>query len=70
MKKQTGFFTNFNGPIVALVGICLFAFVAIGGWVANIVKLIGMIDGDVTAMFIGRIVGVFAAPVGAVLGYF
>lgn len=39
------------------------------GWVANIVKLIYMIGSDVTTMFIVRIVGVFAAPLGAILGY-
>lgn len=43
---------------------------AIGGWIANIVKLIGMLDGGVTAMFIARIVGALLAPLGAVLGYF
>jgi hypothetical protein len=43
--------------------------VGLFGWVANIVKLVGMIDGGVTAMFIARIVGVFAAPAGAVLGF-
>lgn len=41
----------------------------VGGWVANIVKLVSMIDGDVTAMFVARVVGIFAAPLGAILGY-
>ena len=39
------------------------------GWVINIVKLFAMFDGPVTTMFVGRIVGVFAAPLGAVLGF-
>jgi hypothetical protein len=43
--------------------------VGIGGWFANIVKLIGMFGGDITALFIARLVGVFAAPLGAVLGF-
>ena len=43
---------------------------AIGGWIANIVKLIGMVDGSVTTMFVLRVVGIFAAPFGSVLGYF
>ena len=43
---------------------------SIGGWVANVVKFIWMIDGSVTAMFIARGVGIFAAPIGVVLGYF
>lgn len=50
--------------IVAIV--VLFA----GGWIANIVKLVGMLDGELTAMFIARIVGIFAAPFGAILGFF
>lgn len=41
----------------------------IGGWIANIVKLVGMVGGEVTTMFILRAVGIFAAPLGAVLGY-
>lgn len=57
------------GALGALFGITL-VLLLIGGWISNIVKLIGMFDGPVTTMFIGRIVGVFAAPVGAVLGYF
>lgn len=40
------------------------------GWVMNIVKLVQMLDGSVTALFIARIVGVFAAPLGAILGFF
>lgn len=42
----------------------------IGGWIANVVKFIGMLGGDVSAMFIARIVGIFAAPLGVILGYF
>lgn len=40
------------------------------GWVVNIVKLIGLLDGGVTAWMIARAIGVFAAPLGAILGYF
>lgn len=42
---------------------------AIGGWIANIVKIFGGFDEPITAMFVARCVGVFAAPLGAVLGY-
>lgn len=52
------------------LSIVVFALLGIGGWVANIVKLIGILDGGLTAMFVARIVGVFAAPLGAVLGFF
>ncbi len=47
----------------------LFMLLLIGGWIANVVKLVGMVDGGITAMLVIRIVGVFAPPVGGVLGY-
>lgn len=62
MNKQYGFTTGeLLFVIIWLVGIT--------GWIMNIVKLIGMLNGDVTAMFIARIVGVFAVPLGVVLGF-
>lgn len=55
-------------------GIAVFAAIGavIYGYLANIVSLVTMIvaDSPVTAMFIGRIVGIFVAPLGIVLGYF
>jgi hypothetical protein len=44
----------------------------VGGWIANLVKTVGLfIHSDpITTMFIGRIVGVIVAPLGAILGYF
>lgn len=62
MHKQRGF-TAFELFWVAVIVLGL------GGWIANIVKLIGMIDDPLTAMFVARIVGVFATPVGAILGF-
>jgi len=50
-----------GGGIVALVGIV--------GWVANIVKLIGMPFDPITGMGIARIIGVVVAPLGSVLGF-
>lgn len=67
MKKQAGSVDfEFIGAI-ALFAVIAMAF---GGWVANIVKFIAMLDGGVTSMFIARGVGIFAAPFGAILGYF
>ena len=63
MKKQHGY------AIWELLGLLLIL-AAVGGWIANLVKFIGMLDGGVSAMFIARIVGVFAVPLGAVLGFF
>lgn len=47
-------------------------FVALGGWVANIYKLIstGMVIAEWGGMEIARVVGVLVAPLGAVLGFF
>ena len=39
------------------------------GWIMNLIKLFAMFGGDVTRMFIGRIVGVFIPIVGAIVGY-
>ena len=62
MKKQRGFTTIELGVFVLILAL-------IGGWIANVVKLVGMLGGDITAMFVARVVGVFAAPLGAVLGF-
>lgn len=39
------------------------------GWIANIVKLIGMDLEPITMLLILRVIGVIAAPLGAVLGF-
>jgi len=63
VKVSTGGFT-----IVSL----LFFFVwiaAIVGWVWNVIKIFNLIEDPITGLFILRCVGVFAAPLGAILGY-
>lgn len=49
----------------------LFAVVMLGGWVANIIKLVG--TGFTVAqwggMEVARVIGVFVPPLGAVLGF-
>lgn len=59
-----------NGGAFAFLFFLAVIAAAICGWIANLVKLIGILDGGVTAMFIARMVGVFAAPLGSVLGFF
>jgi hypothetical protein len=61
-----------SGAVGAIFLAAIFAGVIAGfyGWVANIIAFVNMLDGGVTAMFIARIVGIFFAPLGAVLGYF
>jgi hypothetical protein len=54
------------GAIVVLALIAGFIY----GWVANIVSIVQAIDNPVTGMLVLRGVGVFVAPLGAVLGYF
>ena len=39
------------------------------GWVMNIVKLFGESFDPLTGWAIGRVIGVFVAPLGAVLGW-
>jgi hypothetical protein len=52
-----------------LIGLAILI-ACIGGWIANVVKLIGMLGGDASAMFIARVAGLFLAPLGVVLGFF
>lgn len=40
------------------------------GWGWNVVKLIALLDGGITAMFVARIVGIFVVPLGVILGFF
>jgi len=61
--KHSNFARNF-----ILIYLAVFL-VAVYGWVQNIV-IIATSDFEVTGMLIVRIIGVFVAPLGAVLGYF
>ena len=63
-RNQLGSAADFYLAILAVWAIGLV------GWIANIVKIVSMLSGPVTAMFVGRVVGVFAFPLGAVLGFF
>ena len=49
---------------------CCFIFIAAGGWVANIVKMLSALSEPVTGLFLARIAGIFMAPLGAALGFF
>jgi len=62
MNKQRGF--TIIEVIFALVAVLGF-----GGWVANIVKLVGMDFAAITGMLIVRAIGIIVAPLGAVMGY-
>lgn len=62
MKKQLGF------TVVELV-VALVALLGFGGWIANIVKLVGSNFDPITGMVVARAIGIFVAPLGAVLGF-
>lgn len=40
------------------------------GWVWNIIKIFHAVNDPITGVFILRVVGIFAAPLGVILGYF
>ena len=59
-----------NLSLPLFLAFVVFILTLFGAWVANIVKLIGM---DFTSVlnveFILRIVGIFVAPLGSVMGF-
>jgi len=60
-----------NAPVLFIMAYVLIVVLGIIGYIANIVKLVGVL-GDatvVTTMFIARCVGVIIPFLGAVLGY-
>lgn len=60
--------TLVGGAVVAWFALCIAGLI---GWIMNIVKIfqIGMPLADWGAFEIGRVVGVFLAPLGAVMGF-
>ncbi|AUR89353.1 TMhelix containing protein [Vibrio phage 1.122.B._10N.286.46.F8] len=56
----------------AIIAAYVLIFTAFGGWCANIYKIIdtGFEIAQWGGMEVGRIIGVFVAPLGAVLGFF
>ena len=57
---------------LALLGFIQLSLVAAfaTGWVMNIIDIINNDFSNVTGLLIARVIGVFVAPLGAVLGYF
>lgn len=57
--------------VISFLVIASIAILGVIGWIMNLVKIIASLgDPTITPMFIARIVGAFAAPIGAVLGFF
>ena len=63
MKSKQKGFTMIQ---LMIVGIWL---AVVGGWIANIVKLIGLSFDPLTLELILRLVGIFVFPLGAVMGF-
>ena len=63
MRKQQGF----SAPELIIAVVVLAGIV---GWVMNIFDIVAAVSDPITAMFIIRCVGIFVAPLGAILGYF
>lgn len=55
------------GPALVVLAVIFFG---IAGWVMNIAEILATASDPITAMFILRCVGIFVAPLGAILGYF
>ena len=62
MKKQLGF---------TIVEVLVVVLVLVGGtgWIWNVVKIVGSDFGAITGMLVMRVIGVFVAPLGCVLGF-
>ena len=53
----------------ATLTIVLIWLAGIVGWVMNIITIVGTPEFEFTGLLVGRVIGVFIAPLGAVLGY-
>lgn len=66
MKKESGF------SVVELLTVLFVASVSIAavwGWVWNIVKIVAIAGDPIGGMLVVRCIGIFVAPLGAVLGF-
>lgn len=62
MKTLRGF------TVVELV-FAVIALLGAGGWIWNIVKIAGSDFASITGMLVLRVIGIFVAPLGAILGF-
>ena len=58
-----------TGGVIALFIYLVLLVVFISGWVMNIMTIAGSSFDSITGMLVLRVVGVFMAPLGAVLGW-
>ena len=63
MKYFDGEMVGFFMAVGVVMGLCV-------GWFINVAKLLSMEALPLTGLFIVRIIGIFVAPLGGVIGYF
>ena len=63
---------NQNGFMAFQLVVFLVMIIGVGGWIANVVKLLSVDTplAEFGVMEVLRIVGIFLAPLGALLGFF
>ena len=69
MSKFTYRASSGTGAIVAALVYLVLVIALVYGWIANIVSLYHSNFNELTGQLVLRIVGIFVAPLGAVMGY-
>lgn len=59
--------TTFYAVYAAVAAFLIFMII---GWFMNVFDLLHMVGGEVTTLFILRVVGLVVAPLGSILGWF
>lgn len=63
---------KFNYGSGSAIFVFIIALIGVGGWVANIIKLINtsFVIAEWGGLEVARIIGIFVAPLGSILGFF
>lgn len=62
MKNKSKLYMAFAGQILIWL-------ILIVGWILNIVQICKVIATPITGLFIVKVVGIFLAPLGVIMGY-
>ncbi len=60
---------NQSGWLSLELAVIVIWLLGIGGWIANVVKIVGSSFDPITGLVVARCIGVVVGPLGAVLGY-
>lgn len=63
--KSSSFDFGWVGGVIAFFIFGLF----VAGWVMNIIEIFGSDFSQITGMLVIRVIGVFLAPIGAIVGW-